>query len=203
MSDVNRGERFIESLLTNVSEQPVSCENEDIPDDEEFDDDKSCFTTESVDEDTLGDIYGHPEMSPTDDHVIEPTNLATENSASHGTTSPPNIQLAASERIATESDNQPNNKQKPTPSPTAENDPTIPKTRSLAHHQFEANKVVFVSFDIETGGEYCGILQMSAEIVRLKVIPKLIESGKNKSNHSWVCDMLVRYFDTPGCSLWV
>ena len=58
------------------------------------------------------------------------------------------------------------------------NGPTIPKTRSLAHHKFEANRVVFVSFDIETGGEYCGILQISAEIVRVDVLPTVSNNGK-------------------------
>ena len=72
----------------------------------------------------------------------------------------------------------------PPPPPTIEDDPTIPKTRSLAHHQFMDHKVVFVSFDIETGGEFCGILQISAEMVRLEVHPTIILSGNNKGNPS-------------------
>jgi len=53
---------------------------------------------------------------------------------------------------ATELDNHPHVNQEPIHPPTAEDDSTIPKTRSLAHHKFIQNKVVFVSFDIETGG---------------------------------------------------
>ena len=42
-----------------------------------------------------------------------------------------------------------------------------PKNTSIAHHILEKNKNVFVSFDIETGGEYCGIIQISAQIMRM------------------------------------
>ena len=40
------------------------------------------------------------------------------------------------------------------------------KGRSMGHHHFKQNKLVFVSLDLETGGEGCGIVQISAEIVR-------------------------------------
>ena len=36
---------------------------------------------------------------------------------------------------------------------------------------------MYVSFDIETGGEYCGILQLSAEIVRVELKPAETEKG--------------------------
>ena len=57
------------------------------------------------------------------------------------------------------------------PCPTPK--PTIPKSRSIAHDHFEGNKVDFVSFDIETGGEFCGILQISAESDRIEVVPTI------------------------------
>ena len=57
---------------------------------------------------------------------------------------------------------------------------TIPKSRSLAHDKFKAKKAVFVSFDIETGGEYCGILQMYAEIVRVDVLPTILKKGTHQ-----------------------
>ena len=50
--------------------------------------------------------------------------------------------------------------------------PTIPKGRSIAHPYFVNNKIVFLSFDIEMGGEHCGILQLSAEIVRIDLEAK-------------------------------
>ena len=36
---------------------------------------------------------------------------------------------------------------------------------------------VYVSFDIETGGEYCGILQISAEMVRVELSPVATKKG--------------------------
>jgi len=38
------------------------------------------------------------------------------------------------------------------------NDMAIPKGKSTAHHLMPT-KIVYVSFDVETGGEYCGIIQ--------------------------------------------
>ena len=53
----------------------------------------------------------------------------------------------------------------------------IPKGRSIAHPLFRDNKVAFLSFDIETGGEHCGILQLSAEIVRFELAPTTTSKG--------------------------
>jgi len=61
--------------------------------------------------------------------------------------------------------------------PCATLKPTIPKSRSITHDHFEGNKVVFVSFDIETGGEFCGILQILAEFVRTEVVPIITSKG--------------------------
>ncbi|KAL9183005.1 hypothetical protein ACHAXT_004792, partial [Thalassiosira profunda] len=42
--------------------------------------------------------------------------------------------------------------------------PKPPKGRSIAHYAIDAKKAVYVSLDIEVGGEYCGVVQLSAEI---------------------------------------
>ena len=47
-----------------------------------------------------------------------------------------------------------------------DDDVAIPKGKSIAHH-YMPSKMVYVSFDVETGGEYCGIIQMSANIFRI------------------------------------
>ena len=47
----------------------------------------------------------------------------------------------------------------------------------MAHHHLRAGKLVFISFDIETGGEFCGILQLSAEISRIELLPKINAKG--------------------------
>jgi hypothetical protein len=46
-----------------------------------------------------------------------------------------------------------------------ENGDAIPKGRSLARHHLRAGKLVFISFDIETKGEFCSILHLSAEFL--------------------------------------
>ena len=54
--------------------------------------------------------------------------------------------------------------------------------RSIGHHLFKQDKLVFVSLDLETGGENIGITQISAEIIR----PKLKREGKNTAKDSLV-----------------
>jgi hypothetical protein len=54
---------------------------------------------------------------------------------------------------------------------------TIPRGKSIAHNILMGRKAVFVSFDMETGGEYCGIVQISAQILRL-------ESTKSSSSNT-------------------
>ena len=44
----------------------------------------------------------------------------------------------------------------------------IPRGKSVAHHYFIKGRLIYCSFDVETGGEYCGIVQISAEIFRIK-----------------------------------
>ena len=44
-----------------------------------------------------------------------------------------------------------------------------PRGRSAVHHLLNDDNLVFLSLDLETGGENCGIIQLSAEIVRIKM----------------------------------
>ena len=41
-----------------------------------------------------------------------------------------------------------------------------PRGKSIAHFDLTNNKVVFLSLDLETGGEYCGIIQLSGQLFR-------------------------------------
>ena len=48
----------------------------------------------------------------------------------------------------------------------------IPRGRSIAHHHIANKKAVFLSLDVETGGEFCGpsgLLQLSAELFRMEI----------------------------------
>jgi hypothetical protein len=52
---------------------------------------------------------------------------------------------------------------------------SIPGGRSIAHHKLKHNLCQFLSIDIETGGDIAGIIQLSAELVHMK----LVSTGKN------------------------
>ena len=54
----------------------------------------------------------------------------------------------------------------------------IPRLKSSAHFPYISNDTVFLSLDIETGGEYCGKLQLSAELFRIAHCP--LQTGKVK-----------------------
>jgi hypothetical protein len=45
---------------------------------------------------------------------------------------------------------------------------TIPHGKSIAHNILMDRQEVFISFDMETVGEYCGIVQISAQILRIE-----------------------------------
>jgi hypothetical protein len=42
----------------------------------------------------------------------------------------------------------------------------IPCGKLEAHFNFKDNKIVFLSLDLETGGEYCGFIQLSCQLFR-------------------------------------
>ena len=46
---------------------------------------------------------------------------------------------------------------------------SVPRGRSKVHRLLKEKKLVFLSLDLETGGESCGIIQLSAEIVRVEL----------------------------------
>ena len=52
-----------------------------------------------------------------------------------------------------------------------EGDPKKPRGRSIAWEAFERGKAVLVSFDMETAGEHVGVVQISAEILRVGLEP--------------------------------
>ena len=63
-----------------------------------------------------------------------------------------------------------------------DDDVAIPKGELIAQHHMPS-KIVYVSFDVESGEEYCGIVQMSANIFRINNNVGEIES---KSFDSYV-----------------
>ena len=65
------GELFIDTLLIGPSDASEIEENHDVPDEEDFEDDRSHFTTETVDDATATDIYGNLETPPTDEDAAE------------------------------------------------------------------------------------------------------------------------------------
>lgn len=61
--------------------------------------------------------------------------------------------------------------------------PPIPKNRSIAHYSIVNGKAVILSLDIETGGEYCGILQLSSEILRMDIEQDCNSTTKDKATN--------------------
>ena len=75
-----------------------------------------------------------------------------------------------------------------------------PKGRSIAHSAFSDQSAVFLSLDIEIGGEHAGIIQLSSEIVRMKLCP-----GRGVSQDRAEEVERVSTFDSyvkPECDIW-
>ena len=59
--------------------------------------------------------------------------------------------------------------------------PAIPSGRSIAHTKYSNREAVLLSLDIETAGEYVGIVQLSAEICRLDLVPRAGSNSKDEA----------------------
>ncbi len=68
----------------------------------------------------------------------------------------------------------------------------IPVGKSIAHHHIIQNKAVYCSMDIETGGEFCGLLQLSAQLFRI--------SDKNQA--TIVLEEFNEYIQPPNSAIW-
>ena len=71
----------------------------------------------------------------------------------------------------------------------------IPKGMSIAHNYLTQEKLVYISFDIETGGEYCGIVQISAQVFR-------ISEHNSKHTSEIESHTFNRYVKPPDDAVW-
>ena len=71
MENREPGEVFLDNLLIGVSDVPEIDENHDVPDEEDFEDDGSQFTTQTVEDITATDIYGNLGGPPIDEDASE------------------------------------------------------------------------------------------------------------------------------------
>jgi hypothetical protein len=176
MASADPGEVFIDDIVAGRIEIDENTENHDVPDNEDFDDDASCFTTGTVDSVNATDIYGNIGTGPGDEGGDNNTNQHSENEQIPQNLRPASPEIAMPRDLMQNNNaSSPNDEnqeliQQPASEDTAS---PIPKGRSLAHFDFEQNNVVCVSFDTKTRGEFCGILQLSAEIFRAEIKPTI------------------------------
>ena len=131
------------SLFDQNEENTTDLDDED--DNEYGTDDEDMFSTTSVDLLDGDPILDENEQRP-DDQEVPLTGIATSQNDAENTDVDPFHD------------------------PNEDNlqDDTIPSGKSIAHHYLHRN-AAYVSFDVETGGEYCGIVQISAEIFRIRL----------------------------------
>ncbi len=72
----------------------------------------------------------------------------------------------------------------------------IPRGKSIAHHHITSGRAVFCSFDMETGGEYCGIIQISAQLFRIST------QEKKKMTFAVEPSTFNKYIKPPEGSIW-
>ena len=125
-----QGEVFIDTLLIGPSDPSEIEENHDIPDEEDFEDDGSHFTTKTVNDAAATDIYGNLETPPNDEDAAELESQIVK-PTQNPRNPPPEIAVPSDAReTVTQQILHPNNAQEPTLTSTSPNG-TIPKSRSL------------------------------------------------------------------------
>ena len=145
MSHVVQGEQFLHDLATEQDEPPSDTDDLSVPDEEDFDDDGSHFSTETVDDPRATDIYGQPIPQPGDEDGVQPPSKGAENDVIFDAPLPQNsVNLDVRGNEA-----QPTilvqNASQTIQDPSSDTGPPIPTGRSIAHHQFQQKKVAFLS----------------------------------------------------------
>ena len=115
------------------------------------------------------DIFGQVADRPSGEEALEAINQDDQNevdSSSHRPDLPPLV--IRQETVNNDEEN---------------GSPPIPKSRSKAHHYIDSGKAVFLSLDVETGGEYCGVLKLSSEIIRMSIKPQGATKTKDKASN--------------------
>ena len=148
-SIVDAGEQFFEDLLEEEEEHDSDDDASVSIDDEPIDDDASLFSTQTVGSSDERDIYGN-QLGPSGEDSVEDDPAAINENL---------MRL----------DNAHENSTAPDP---VDDDPLIPRERSIAHHCFTTGKAVLLSLDIEHAGEFVGVVQLSGELCRLDLIQK-------------------------------
>ncbi len=73
----------------------------------------------------------------------------------------------------------------------------IPKSKSIAYHTIDEGKAIYLSLDIKTGGENCGILQLFAQIFCIIGLSKKKTIVTDNSD-----DIFNKYVKPPDNSIW-
>ena len=115
------------------------------------------------------DIFGQFADGPSDEVALEATNQEVQNEVDF-VAAPPDLPPLVIHQETVNNDDE-------------NGSPPIPKSRSKAHHYIDNGKAIFLSLDVETGGEYCGVLQLSAEICRMTILPQGASKTKDKASH--------------------
>ena len=150
------GQRWLDDLQRPAA-QAVDSDEESVDSrDGNLSDGASVYSTQTVNSADQEDIYGRPGRGDTGDAAPEAAIEGGESEVERGIPSAINApSIAAAQNGGDDAEDE-------TPKP--------PKGRSIAHYAIDAKKAVYVSLDIEVGGEYCGVVQLSAEIVRIDLV---------------------------------
>ena len=140
---------------------------------------------------SLQDENDNESRGPPEDNYAEPP----------PTEPPENIEFATDDAENNNDDDELDSPAEETPSSNREHDDRpIPCNKSIAHWYYVENDQVFVSFDIETGGTYCWIVQISAEMFRFVHDP----SAQKDTPPTLICleTTFKEYVIHGACAIW-
>ncbi len=161
---------------------PDAGDFDDIDVESHLSDDASAMTTRTIATRSVEDLSVRSSDRPkaphggnTEEHTIENDGFCAQNFENFP---PAEIVLQSAETQQPTQDEcaQPTHDIPDTP-------PAIPRGRSIAHKAIVDKKAVFLSLDVETGGEFCGpsgLLQLSGELFRIEIeLNGWKDAGKN------------------------
>ena len=156
--DDDDGVTFFDDLLEETNLQPDSDDASAASKEDDLSDAASISSTETIDESNQRNSYWDPTVEITDSAEPEAANDSGQNEASERSSS---ADVTSTTPITQNGNNNSN-----------EDNPKIPKGRSIAHFDIKDKTVHLISADIELGGAAVGAISLSAEKTDLKLVPE-------------------------------
>jgi len=99
MAAVDPGKIFIDDIVTGWIKINQKTQNHNVPDNKDFDNDASCFTTATVNSVNVTDVYGNNGMDPGNEQEANIANRYIQNGSNLQNLQPPTPEIAVPQGV--------------------------------------------------------------------------------------------------------